>query len=441
MSTTITATPPTGTETVPGSAPAALNPARRGPILLASDGAGKSGTSLIAARTIADALGLPLEIVSVIEPQIVYGMMFDGAPIYVPEVEAARRAERETAVRDYVERFAPDAPSLPVHLRFGAIAEEVAAVARERDATLIVVGAAPHQRFSRIIAGERAVQVLRASSSPVLSVPPGFTALPLHVVVAVDFAPASVRAAQTALLLLARGGTLTLLHMLSPLLGDAPLRDAQGRDPADSVQEMFGRLREELRPYTPADVTVETRVRTGEAVEGIVGAAVSLGADVVAVGTHGPRFLERLFVGSVASSVLHAAPQTVLAAPPPRPAEAMEFWLRIVGTASSQYPRDWAEALDGFTRRNQTRRVVIEVDDPDIGAQQLGRGYALTGVTYDPHDRRVEIMLGDPANPRRHVMHSIPGVESIAMTADEHGHEALELKHGKGQTLVLVRPA
>ena len=156
------------------------------------------------------------------------------------------------------------------------------------------------------------------------------------------------------------------------------------------------------------------------------------------MGTHGPRLLERIFVGSVASSILHAAAQTVLAVPPPTAAEALDLWLRIARTATTDKPREWAAALDEFTRRNKGRRVAVEVDEPELGAQMLGRG-ALVGVTYDAHDRRVEIMVGDAHRARRHLMHSVPKVESIAITTDERGAtEALELRHGHGHTLVLV---
>lgn len=282
------------------------------------------------------------------------------------------------------------------------------------------------------------MHILRSSGAPVLSVAPGFSSPPKRIVVAVDFAPASVRAAQTALLLLAPGGTLTLLHVLSPLLGDAPLRDTQGRDPADAVQTLFGRLRDELRPFVPEDVTIETLIRTDVDIDGILAGATALDADLIAVGTHGPRLLERIFLGSVASSVLHSASQTVLAVPPPPAAEAIDLWLRITETATSDKPQEWAGALDEFTRRNKGRRVSVEVDDPELGAQMLGRG-ALFGVTYDPHDERVEIMLGDARRARRHLMHSIARVDSIAMTIEEQsGNEALELRHGGGHTLVLV---
>jgi len=437
MSPTLSDTPLTKAD-VAKATTARPNPARRGPVLLACDGRGTSGAPVIAARLLADRLGLPLEIVTVLEPQAIYSVALGGVPVYVPEVDDARRNERIDCVHDYVARFCGDAAPAHVHARFGSVALETATVARERSASFIVVGASPHRRLDRIVAGERAVQVLRAASCPVLSVPPGFTTLPRNIVVAVDFAPASVRAAQAALLMLGDGGTLTLLHMLPPLMSDVPLRDPSGRDPATAVQTMFDRLRSELRPYVPGGVTVETQVHTTDAIDGAVAYATALGADLVAVGTHGPRLLERLFVGSVASSIIHAAPQAVLAVPPPSPAEAMEFWLRVSGTAASTHPRDWAEALDGFTRRNRGRQAVLEIDDPRYGSQIVGRGYTLSGATYDGRDHQAEIMLGDASVPRRHLTHSIPDVDSVAMTMDDAGRETLAIRHGRTQTLVLT---
>jgi len=416
----------------------ALNPAFHGPILLATDGTGLSGAPVVAARLLAERLGVALEVVTVLEPETAYGVMLGGTPIYMPEVEAARRTARVNSVLAYVSRFSNGAELPSIHVRFGAIAEEIAEVARDRSATMIVVGAAPHQRVNHIVAGERAVHVLRASRVPVLSVPPGFEALPKNIIVGLDFSPASVRAAQTALLFLGNGGTLTLLHVLSPLLGDAPLRDIAGRNPFDTIQTLFARARAELHPFVTDNVTIETRVRTDDDAHGIVSCANGIGADLIVVGTHGPRLLERVLLGSVASSVVHSAAQAVLAVPPPSSADALELWLRITGTATSAEPREWTDALNDFTLRNVGRKATIEVDDPEIGAQMLGRG-ALMGVTYDRHDRRVEIMVGDAHRARRHLMHSIPRVESIAMTVDEHSAiEALELRHGRGHTLVLI---
>ena len=178
MSTTIQEGPLAGVgpSTQPGTPRA--NPALRGPILLATDGAGQSGAAAIAARLLARHLNVPLEVVSVLPLQLPDGDALGGAPIYLPEVDDVQRKARTAAVLEYIAKFSEgDVP--PVHVRFGGIADAIAYVARERNATLVVVGAAPHQRVNRIIGGERAVHVLRASSVPVLSVPPGFAALPL----------------------------------------------------------------------------------------------------------------------------------------------------------------------------------------------------------------------------------------------------------------------
>jgi hypothetical protein len=80
----------------------------------------------------------------------------------------------------------------------------------------------------------------------------------------------------------------------------------------------------------------------------------------------------------------------------------------------------------------------IEIDDPAIGAQVLARG-SFAGVTYEAHDQRVEIMVGDASDAQRHVMHSVPGAESLALTANDGGaREVLELRHGLGHILVLI---
>ena len=120
--------------------------------------------------------------------------------------------------------------------------------------------------------------------------------------------------------------------------------------------------------------------------------------------------------------------------------ETPGFRLRIAGTTRAGPPRDWIEALDGFTRRNAGRRVTLETDACGPGRRVIGRGYRLTGVTYDPYDRRVGVMLAGEGGARVHLMHAVPRVESIAMAADERGNELLELQHGGNATLLWVQP-
>ena len=195
---------------------------------------------------------------------------------------------------------------------------EVAEVARETSASLVVVGSAPHSRFGHQVAGGRAAQLIRTVDCPVWSVDPHPFVAPRSAVVAVDFGRASTRAARAALALLEPGGTLTLLHVL-------PHREAD-RGPRDRVEVVecamrLRQFRDELRPFVPQGTIVETLTISGTVSEVVRRSAEVLGADLVVVGTNGPGLVERLLVGSVAADVLHNPGMTVLACPPDRVAK------------------------------------------------------------------------------------------------------------------------
>lgn len=296
------------------------NPVRRGPVVLATDGTSHTGAPAVAARLMADALGLPIEIISVLEPLPTFTFAADGIPMVNPAIDAARDEGRKASVRDYVERFAPGTP-IQTHLRHGNIATEIARFARERSATIVVMGSAPHRRFHHTISGERAAQVVHAAGCPVFSVPPAFSALPRSIVAAVDFGPSSVRAVEAALLVIADGGTVILTHVVPPAVHLSWLRMVTDDELALNINALFAELREDIGSAIRDGVTVETRIIAGETVDGILSLASHAGAEVVAAGTHGPGRFAQLFLGGVATSLLHGAEQAVLLAPAPSAAE------------------------------------------------------------------------------------------------------------------------
>ena len=85
---------------------ATANPARRGPVVLATDGASRSGAVVAIAQLIASRLDVPLEVVSVLEPTPIYAEAQDGIAFSDGTIDEARRDARETLVSDYVGRFA-----------------------------------------------------------------------------------------------------------------------------------------------------------------------------------------------------------------------------------------------------------------------------------------------------------------------------------------------
>jgi hypothetical protein len=98
---------------------------------------------------------------------------------------------------------------------------------------------------------------------------------------------------------------------------------------------------------------------------------------------------------------------------------------------------DWTSLLDGFTRRNCGRCARLDVDDPAIGPLVQQTGLAFLGAAYDTHDRRVALMLGDPAGGTHHLTRSIPRVRDVAFYAGPGGHErALRVLAGRSRTLL-----
>ena len=406
-----------------------------GPVVLATDGRG-SDAAYRAAHRVAERLGVGIDVVAVLQPLPEY-TIGTGLPPMPQGYEAERRAELEEVVRRRVgDAIGPAGWRL--HVRYGDPARTICEIATERGASVIVVGIGRHAPLDRVFGSETALRVVRHADRPVLAVAADFGALPSRAVVATDFSPASVRAAQIASRLLAPGGQLTLLHVgPEPAELRTPARETWAKAWATNLAALFDRLRELLRPDVPGDVTVGTREVHGPVADAVLKAAADDGADFIATGTYGPGFVERLVVGSVAAALLRRASGSVLVVPPPSPAQRAALRLRMAGTVESDEPGDWADTLATFSRRNGGRRATLEVDDPALGAQLEQRGWAFLGAAYDPHDENVELMFGDATSARRHLTHSIHRPLTIGIHADDAGREtALRVGHGRGQTLV-----
>ncbi|MBX6330642.1 MAG: universal stress protein [Gemmatimonadaceae bacterium] len=407
-----------------------------GPVLLAAEPEGAAEAPLTTARLLAERLGQPLHVVTVLEPQPIYRTAPEVA-FMIPTFGAERDAAYEAAVRRSLAQLAEEGGPGTIHLPHGHPAREIVRTASAIGASVIVMGAAPHRRGQHFVSGVRAAQVLRRAPCAVLSVAPGVTGLPRRIVAAIDFSPDSLHAAHLALRLADEHAVITLVHVLPEFRIQQELQVASGTILGD-VAALLDRVREGLLPHAPAAVEIETRVAQGSAASEVLAIADALNADLVAVGTHGPGRVERYIVGSVAAHVLHRSACSVLATPRPGALERMELELWMSGTAVTTDPAQWPAVLDAFSRRNAGRLVTVEIDDPKLGAQVEATGYALRGVTYDPHDRVVEIMLSEAAEGNAHMTHGITGVTAVGIAATAEGDDrVLEVRHGRGHTLVL----
>ena len=97
----------------------------------------------------------------------------------------------------------------------------------------------------------------------------------------------------------------------------------------------------------------------------------------------------------------------------------------------------WAMELHRFTNRNAGRVTRLEVDSPDFGAQSQELGFPLRGISYDAHDDRVLITLGEQASIEQHLTHTIPHATAIYLLVDMRGRdEALAISQNDSNTLL-----
>ena len=416
------------------SSSASESPFHSGPIVIATDGSTGSDAALQTAARLASRHDAKVVVVSVVEP-IVPAQGDLEIPYPYHGVEEAQRTDRMRIMREQLERVGVRDADWSLRVESGAPASAIANLAQDVDATMIITGLSHHDLLDRLFGGETALRIVRASKVPVLSVRTAFQEPPKRVVVATDFSVASVDSARAALRLFPSISVVKLVHVTSSLEVPTGVFITSSGLFSEPVSQMFDRVVSAL-DLTPS-ITVETISLEGKPSREVLKFAQEWNADLIATGSRGLGLMSRLLVGSTATGIIRGADCAVLAVP------AAPGTDRLVGvgevTVSSGSPRDWEAELTAFTTRNAGRRTSLEIDDPEYGALIQERGYPLRGVVYDPHDERVEIMLGDVEGTRRHLTRGIAHVESIDILQDSEGHDrVLRLAHGRGQTLLTL---
>ena len=273
------------------------------PILVATDGGrGAIGALKLAARCATEA-GVPVEVVSVVEP-------LSDLPMPLPhrdELENAHAQGVAEKVRQEV-RDTVGPVDWPIHVRLGRPAPAICTIARERGARMVIVSVESEDPQD---GNATAVELLHLAEKPVL-VARG-SEVPRSVAVGIDFRPSSVRAAEQAIMLLGAGGRVHLVHVKPSL--DFPAASVWGWGPCYqcAVDGAFDRLVEHLRSQGGADV--ERHCRGGDPVEQLMASVEELGVDMLAIGSDGYICNGRVVVGRVARRLLAISPVPVLATP------------------------------------------------------------------------------------------------------------------------------
>jgi nucleotide-binding universal stress UspA family protein len=296
------------------------------------------------------------------------------------------------------------------------------------------MGLGSHGVFDRLLGDELVLKVLRLGTVPVFAVAPDFRGLPSRILAAVDFSVSSVRALTLGAKLLAKGGKITLAHVLP--------RDDRSTDVANplagysgTIGRAFDRVLGEINCDNAG--AVDRNVLAGDPAKELLHLSDVLQPDLVVAGSHGYNFVSRLLLGSVSTRLVRGADCSVLVAPPE---DAASFLEELPKAFSVFGFYEWTERLEEFTRKNAGRRATLEVIDPDFGAQVQERGVEFVSASYDPRDACVQLMFcSTTTGPERHLTRSIAGVKAIQALHDRSGRDLLlRVAHGRGQTLLTL---
>jgi nucleotide-binding universal stress UspA family protein len=284
-------------------------------ILAAVKPGDQGGGVLRMAQWLAEHERRELHVISVVDSTPLISAVAAGVPVIPPfHDEVSRRAIKQE-LREAYERSGHTASRFRVDVLEGPAAATIADIAREHEVRMVVVGKGTHGLLSHLVYGEQVWQIIQASRSPVLVVPPDAPVPIERAMVAFDFSTASIRAAVTAHEMLGAGGRLTLVHVATP-------RRVTGKRGDWWLRAIERRTRATLGEFARAlssrgGVTVEMEKLHGDPVEVLSAYAQSQKMQLLACGWHEHALLERLFRESHTTELLHRAQCAVLVAPDP----------------------------------------------------------------------------------------------------------------------------
>jgi nucleotide-binding universal stress UspA family protein len=402
---------------------------------------GTGGDSTLAvARWLAGKTASELHVLSVVEsadPAAVAA----GDSSFPPEHLLRERGEAAMRQRVHAAACTHGDADCRLDVLEGAASVAITHTARDRGASVIVVGTGRHALLGRFLYGERALEVVRDAVGLVLVVPPVVRPPFVHAMVAVDFSQASMRAAVSALGMLGAGGTLSLVHVKSAVrLSEENAgwwNDAYER----RSREMLSRFVDALS--VPAGVTIDHALLRGEAVESLLRFAHERDVDLVVCGRRRHSLVERVLVGSVSSALVRRAPCSVLVAPERPYDRKLDDTSWMTGVVVSRNPEEWSGLLRGVSQRNAGRRAQLVVE-PKVSAavERLNGGYGFLAADYDRDDGRASIVLDGAAAAGSRVSHRIADLREVEMTSDSEGKDTrLQFDTSSGRCILTFMDA
>jgi nucleotide-binding universal stress UspA family protein len=188
--------------------------------------------------------------------------------------------------------------------------EKIVHVADDENCDLIVMGRHGTNELERVLVGSVTARVIGYTHKDVLVVPDGTDLSRNNILLATDGSP-SCEAAVDRAIDIANEQSAKLTAMSVVYTNDEYLALAPG-----VVEEMIGKAKEKLavieQKAQEVGVAIDTLVREGEAYEVINNFVQKNGIDLIVMGSHGRRGLQRLLMGSVTERTIGYATCPVL---------------------------------------------------------------------------------------------------------------------------------
>lgn len=291
----------------------AHQPIRR--VVVATDFSEAAARGVAWAAAIARAHGAKLALVHSVEPPLPAAELAAPPP---PQVMADLLAAAQESLQKAAGRLAD--LTVETQVIEGLAGSAVATFAEETGSDLLVTGTRGKTGLSHLLLGSTAERLVQRAHCPVLAVHPS-DADPDHppqtVLVPTDFsadAEIAFQAADRILHCFDGDATVVLLHVydLHVEYGAYGTAAAYFEYSDEMATSLSARLEELAARWRRPGLTIQIRLAQGIPSQTIVQEAQTVGADLIAMGTHGRTGFARLLLGSTAERVVQRAPCPVL---------------------------------------------------------------------------------------------------------------------------------
>jgi nucleotide-binding universal stress UspA family protein len=228
------------------------------------------------------------------------------------------RREVSIALDDLASQLTRDGVQTSATQEIGTPSEEIIRVADAEAADLIVLGSQGRTGLEHVLVGSTAERVVKGAACPVLTVraegPQPMSPAIRHLLVPIDFSRGSADALEVAVVMARMfKASITLVHVLEWSWLRLHYTIAELADEARIRRELQGRLEPYAEAIRSQELTADiVTLGGGGPADFIVDTAASRNADLIVMGTHGRRGIQRALIGSVAEGVLRRASCPVL---------------------------------------------------------------------------------------------------------------------------------